>query len=282
MTVLPPLRAACVQFCATTDIAENLAQLSAGVAVAAKQGAQLVQLPEMANLMQMDKVQARVALENFSSAVFLDALQELALHHGVWLHVGSLIILRKAHFRNRGYVIDDKGRICAKYDKIHLFDVDLADSESYRESSAFRGGNKAVLVDTPWGKLGMTICFDLRFGALFRALAKAGATILTAPSAFTATTGAVHWHPLVCTRAIENGALMIACCQGGDHADGRKTYGHSLIVNAWGEVVGEGGSSRQQCVIADLDPNQPAEVRRMIPTLALERPFHVAHCAELS
>lgn len=275
MPKYPPLRAACVQFCATDNCAENLALVSAGIAKAAEGGAQLVQLPEMANLMQRDKERARAELAGFSAQVFLHALQELALHHRLWLHVGSLIVPKKQYFYNRGYLIDASGVLRGRYDKIHLFDVDLENGESYRESAAFKGGKKAVIINTPWGGLGMAICFDLRFPHLYQTLAQAGASILTAPAAFTATTGAAHWHALIRARAIENGALMLACCQGGLHRDGRETYGHSLIVDAWGTVLAQGAATGSETIIADLDPNQPAQVRAMIPSAQLQRTFRL-------
>ena len=275
MSHFPPLRAACVQFCATDNCAENLALISSGIAQAAQQGAELIQLPETTNLMQVDKAKAREELAGFSSHVFLEALQELALHHKVWLHVGSLIVPKKRSFCNRGYLVDASGSLRGTYDKIHLFDVDLEDGESYRESAAFMGGKKAVTIDTPWGVLGMAICFDLRFPHLYQALAQAGATILTAPAAFTATTGTAHWHTLVRARAIENGALMLACCQGGQHQDGRKTYGHSLMVDAWGKVIAQGAAAGLDVITADLDPNQPAKVRGMIPAAQLKKTFRI-------
>ena len=275
MSKFPLLRAACVQFCATDRIAENLALISTGIAQAADAGATLIQLPEMANLMQIDKAKAREELAGFSSTVFLEALQELALHHRVWLHVGSLIVPKKQHFYNRGYVIDSGGTLRGKYDKIHLFDVDLENGESYRESADFIGGKKATIIQTPWGGLGMAICFDVRFPHLYQALAQAGATILTAPAAFTATTGAAHWQTLVRARAIENGALMLACCQGGIHQDGRETYGHSLMIDAWGEVLAQGAAVGDNVIVADFDPNQPALVRGRIPTAKLKKPFRI-------
>ena len=275
MSNFPPLRAACVQFCATTDCAKNLELISAGIAQAAEQGAQLIQLPEMANLMQVDKTLARQELERFSSTVFLESLQELALHYGVWLHVGSLIVPKKQAFYNRGYLIDTQGVLQGKYDKIHLFDVDLEAGESYRESTDFIGGKKAVVLDTPWGGLGMSICFDLRYPHLYQALAESGATILTAPAAFTATTGAVHWQALIQARAIENNALMLACGQVGLHQDGRKTHGHSLMVDAWGRILAQGSATNFDVVIADFDPNQPASVRKMIPTMQLKKTFRI-------
>lgn len=273
-----PLRVACVQYCAGTSVARNLEIIGDCLARASEKGAELVQLPEMANLMQIDKNLAAEELRNFSSEVFLEALQELAITYKLWIHVGSLIVPKRHGFRNRGFVIGDGGELKAKYDKIHLFDVDLANGESYRESAVFHAGETAIVVETPWGKLGLAICFDLRFGALYRTLSEAGATILTAPAAFTKTTGQAHWHTLVRARAIENGAIMIACNQGGKHEDGRETYGHSLIVDAWGDILAEGGDEGTQVVVADLDPASVARARKMIATAKLERNFSVKLC----
>ena len=271
----PPLRAACLQLCSGIDAAENLATVGRMIGEAAGQGAELIQLPEMVNLMQQDKAAARRALAKFSARAFREALGGLAAHHRVWLHVGSLIEDKGDYFLNRGYLIDDHGKVRGRYTKIHLFDVDLADGESYRESAHFRAGNEAVVVDSPWGGIGLAICFDLRFPQLFQALAGAGARILTLPAASTATAGRANWHSLIRARAIETGSLMIATSQAGRHADGRATHGHSLLLDSWGQVLAEGSGSAPECVIADLDPNQVDVSRAMIPTARLQCTFEV-------
>jgi deaminated glutathione amidase len=174
---------------------------------------------------------------------------------------------------NRAFVFGPDGGLVARYNKIHLFDVDLPGGESWRESAVYSPGEAAVVADLPWGRLGVTVCYDLRFPHLYRALAHAGAVVLTAPSAFTKQTGEAHWHVLQRARAIENGAFMISAAQGGRHADGRETYGHSLIVGPWGEVLAEAGGEGAQVILADIDLERAAEARRRIPSLANERAF---------
>ncbi len=173
---------------------------------------------------------------------------------------------------NRAYMLDPKGGIVARYDKIHLFDVDLKGGETYRESDTVRGGDRAVLAPTPWCLVGMSICYDLRFAYLYRALAQAGASFLTIPAAFTHTTGKAHWHILVRARAIETGCFVFAPCQSGTHAEGRRTYGHSLVVDPWGEVLADGGEE-EGFVTAVIDPAKVEEARRMIPALRHDRAF---------
>ena len=183
----------------------------------------------------------------------MPAFRALAEELGIWLLIGSLAIkVSDTKTANRSFLIDPKGAIAARYDKIHLFDVDLPSGENYRESNTVAGGDRAVTADLPWGKIGMSVCYDLRFPQLYRALAQAGAFLLTVPSAFTETTGKAHWHVLLRARAIENGAFVIAPAQGGTHADGRKTYGHSLIVAPWGEVLAEAGTD-PGVIVADID-----------------------------
>jgi deaminated glutathione amidase len=197
----------------------------------------------------------------------------LAKELGVWFLMGSLTIkLSPSKVNNRSYLIDPDGRIVARYNKLHLFDVQLKAGETYRESATVEPGDRAVLAETPWGLLGMTVCYDLRFAYLYRALAQAGAGFLTIPSAFTKTTGQAHWHTLVRARAIETGAYVFAPAQCGQHAGGRKTYGHSLVVDPWGEILADGGEAPGY-IIAEVDPLKIAEARRMIPSLEHDRAF---------
>jgi len=201
--------------------------------------------------------------------------EELAEELDIWLLVGSLAIkVSETKTVNRSYLVDPKGRIAAKYDKVHLFDVNLPSGECYRESNTVAGGERASVADLPWGRVGLTICYDLRFPQLYRALARGGASFLTVPSAFTETTGKAHWHVLLRARAIENGAFVIAPAQGGLHANGRRTYGHSLIVSPWGEVIAEAGTE-PGIVMADIDPRESAEARARIPSLQHDRSFAV-------
>ncbi len=267
------LSAASVQMRSSDDVAENIAAASALIREAHARGAQFVATPENTTLMAPD---GGAKLErSFDEAhdPALPAFRALAEELGIWLLVGSLAIKVSAEkTANRSYLLDAKGRIAAHYDKVHLFDVNLPSGESYRESRTVEGGNRAVVAETPWGKLGLTICYDLRFAHLYRALAKAGAAILTVPSAFTETTGKAHWHVLLRARAIENGAFVIAPAQGGTHANGRKTYGHSLIINPWGEILAEGGTE-PGIVMAEFDLGEVAAARAKIPALQHDRPF---------
>ena len=203
----------------------------------------------------------------------LAAFRALAEELDIWLLIGSLAIkVSDTQTANRSFLIDPRGKIAVRYDKIHLFDVDLPSGEQYRESRTVAGGAAAVTTDLPWGRIGLSVCYDLRFPQLYRALAKAGAFVLTVPSAFTETTGKAHWHVLLRARAIENGAFVIAPAQGGVHANGRRTYGHSLIVSPWGEILAEGGTE-PGVVFASVDPAEAGAARGRIPSLQHDRAF---------
>ena len=238
-------------------------------------GADYVQTPEMTNIMELsrDKLFASIVEEDKDAclAAFRDLARRLSIH----LHVGSLAIrVSPDKAANRSYLIDPHGEVTARYDKIHMFDVDLAGGESYRESRNFRPGESAVLTDLPWARFGLSVCYDLRFPALYRALAEAGATVLTIPAAFTRQTGEAHWHTLVRARAIENGAFVLAAAQGGAHENGRETFGHSLIVDPWGRILAEGGT--EPCVVmAVVDPAEIAAARARIPSLQHGRRFDI-------
>ena len=238
-------------------------------------GADYVLTPEMTNILAAKREQliAEIAEEESDNA--LATFRELARQFGIYIHIGSLAI-RISHDRaaNRSFLVDPKGDIAARYDKIHMFDVDLAGGESYRESRNYRPGDSAVLADLPWGRLGLTICYDLRFPALYRALAEAGATMLSVPSAFTKQTGDAHWHVLVRARAIENGCFVFAAAQGGKHENGRDTYGHSLIVDPWGRIIAEGGTE-PGVVMARIDPAEVTKARARIPSLQHGRRFEI-------
>jgi predicted amidohydrolase len=266
-------RAACVQLRSSDDVSENIRTASALIREAKAKGAQFVATPENTTLMAPDggaKLE-RSFPEDRDPA--LPAFRALAEELGIWLLIGSLAIkVSESKTANRSFLIDPKGRVAARYDKIHLFDVDLPSGEKYRESNTVAGGGRAVLADLPWGKVGLTICYDLRFPQLYRSLAKAGAFLLTVPSAFTETTGKAHWHVLLRARAIENGAFVIAPAQGGTHANGRKTYGHSLIVAPWGEILAE-GDTEPGVIVADIDPALAADARAKVPNLRHDRAF---------
>ena len=266
-------RAACVQLCSGDDVAENIRAACGLIREAAAGGAQFIATPENTTLMAADGG-AKLA-QSFDEAhdPALPVFAELAKELGIWLLAGSLAIkVSETKTANRSFLIDPSGAVTARYSKIHLFDVDLPSGESYRESNTVAGGADAVVATTPWGGIGLSICYDIRFPQLYRRMAQKGAFAFTAPSAFTETTGKAHWHVLLRARAIENGAYMIAPAQGGTHANGRKTYGHSLIVSPWGEVLAEAGSD-PGIVTADIDPALSVEARGKIPSLKHDRDF---------
>src|SRR5262245_38771256 len=267
------IKVACVQLRSTDDVEQNIATASDLIRAAAAAGAHFVATPENTTLMAPDggaKLEKTVA-ESDDKAV--PAFAALAEELGVWLLIGSLAIkVSDGKTANRSYLFDPKGRIESHYDKIHLFDVNLPSGETYRESNTVAPGREAVVVSLPWARLGLSVCYDLRFPHLYRALAKAGAEILTVPSAFTETTGKAHWHVLLRTRAIENGCFVIAPAQGGTHANGRHTYGHSLIVGPWGDIIAEGGID-PGIVAAELDLGEIGAARGRVPALSHDRPY---------
>ena len=245
------------------------------IAEAKAAGADYVQTPEITNIMEAKRDRLFEVIREEEDDPSLAAFRELAKKHGLYLHVGSLAIkLTQDRAANRGFLIDPKGEIAARYDKIHMFDVDLGNGESYRESNNYRPGELGVLADLPWGRLGITICYDLRFPALYRALAEAGATLLAIPSAFTRQTGEAHWHVLIRARAIENGCFVFAAAQGGKHENGRETFGHSLIVDPWGRILAE-GEIEPGVVMAEIDLSEVAKARSRIPSLQHGRRFEI-------
>jgi predicted amidohydrolase len=275
MTGKAAFKAAMIQMRSGLAPAANVDAAAPLIAEAKAAGADYVQTPEMTNLLAANRQQLLATVVEEKADPSLAAFRDLARKHAIHLHVGSLA-LRHTHDRaaNRGFLIDPQGEIVARYDKIHMFDVDLANGESYRESNNYAPGESAVLADLPWGRLGVTICYDVRFPALYRALAEAGATMLTVPSAFTRQTGEAHWHVLNRARAIENGCFVFAAAQGGKHENGRETYGHSLIVDPWGRVLAEGGTE-PGVIMAEIDPAQVATARSRIPSLQHGRRFEV-------
>ncbi len=238
-------------------------------------GADYIQTPEVTNLFALNRDRLFATIVPEEEDVSLAAFRDLARKLSVTLHVGSLAIKASPDRAvNRSFLIDPHGEIKARYDKIHMFDVDLASGESYRESNNFRPGEIAVLTDLPWGRLGLTICYDLRFPALYRALAEAGASFLAVPAAFTKQTGEAHWHVLLRARAIENGSFVLAAAQGGTHENGRATYGHSLVVDPWGRVLAEGGTE-PGVVMAEIDPAAVVAARAKIPSLQHGKRFEI-------
>jgi predicted amidohydrolase len=238
-------------------------------------GADYVLTPEMTNILEIKRERLFAAIAPEEDDASLAAFRELARQLGIFLHVGSLAIRLSAEkAANRSFLIDRKGGIVARYDKIHMFDVDLAGGESYRESRNYRPGEIAVAADLPWGRLGLTVCYDLRFPSLYRALAEAGCSFLAIPSAFTQQTGEAHWHVLNRARAIENGAFVLAAAQGGKHENGRETYGHSLVVDPWGRILAEGGTE-PGVILATIDPAAVTAARAKVPSLQHGRRFEL-------
>jgi deaminated glutathione amidase len=264
-----------IQMRSGLDPAANLATVLELIDQAKRAGADYVLTPEMTNILAIkrDHLFANIVAEENDPT--LATLREVARELAIYVHIGSLAIKASAEkAANRSFLIDRKGEVAARYDKIHMFDVDLAGNESYRESSNYRPGELAVLADLPWGRLGMTVCYDLRFPALYRALAEAGASFLAIPSAFTRQTGEAHWHVLQRARAIENGCFVFAAAQGGKHENGRETFGHSLVIDPWGRILAEGGIE-PGVVMAEIKPAEVAAARGRVPSLHHGRRFEL-------
>jgi predicted amidohydrolase len=266
-------RAACIQLRSGNDIAENVRMACDLIREAHKAGAQFIATPENTSFMAADAGAKLLIAMREKDDRSLVAFCALAEELGIWLLIGSLAIkLSDDKTANRSYLIGRDGRIAARYDKIHLFDVDLPNRESYRESNTVSAGEQAVTADLPWGRIGLSVCYDVRFPQLYRVLAQNGADMLSVPSAFTETTGKAHWHVLLRARAIENGCFVIAPAQGGKHANGRSTYGHSMIVGPWGEILAEAGTE-PGVITADIDLDEVTAVRARVPSLQHDRPF---------
>jgi len=266
-------RAACVQLRSSDDVADNIRETVRWVRDAAAQGARFIATPENTTLMAPDGGAKLARSFDEAQDPALPVFSDLARELNIWLLVGSLAIkVSDTKTANRSFLIAPDGTIAARYSKIHLFDVSLASGEAYRESDTVEGGNQAVLAKTPLGMIGLSICYDVRFPHLYRQLAQKGAFLFTVPSAFTVPTGQAHWHVLLRARAIENGAFVIAPAQGGLHANGRKTYGHSLIVSPWGEVLAEAGGD-PGVIVADIDPELSKQAREKVPNLQHDRAF---------
>jgi predicted amidohydrolase len=273
-------RAGLVQLRSGRTVASNLDKAEALVRRAAKGGAQYVQTPENTGIMELKPELVLAAAESEGKSAPLAWARALARELGIWLHIGSIAIkLDQSRVANRSYLLDPKGRVTARYDKLHMFDVDLAGGESYRESQYFRPGAKAVLADLPFGRFGLSICYDLRFASLYRALAAAGAELIAVPAAFTKQTGEAHWHVLTRARAIETGAFVLAATQGGLHENGRSTFGHSIVVSPWGEVLAEAGEE-PGVIFADIDLAASEEARARIPAIKHGREFEIEIAGE--
>lgn len=264
-----------VQLTSRGDMAENIAVTSGFIREAVTEGADFVMTPEVTSLLEPKTKLLFEKTHPEADDPALKAFQALASELKIWLLIGSQAFrVAEDKLVNRSLLISSEGKIAARYDKIHMFDVDLPNGEVYRESKNFRPGSEAVLAQTPWGAMGLSVCYDIRFPYLYRALAQAGAFFLTAPSAFTKVTGEAHWHELLRARAIETGCYMFAPAQYGDHGGGRVTYGHSLIVDPWGRVLADGGEGTG-VIIAKIDPAEVSAARRKIPSLKNEATFRL-------
>ncbi|MCT4555041.1 MAG: carbon-nitrogen hydrolase family protein [Pelagimonas sp.] len=273
------MRVALLQICASDDPRGNLDMVSGLLTKAAEQGAQLALLPEVANCVSMDRAHQTDVLRREAEDLFLAGLQDRARGLGLWVLAGSLALKSdppETRFANRSLLVDDQGAVAARYDKMHMFDVQVSAEETYRESAGFAPGERAVLAQTPWAKLGLSICYDLRFAYLYRALAQAGAEVLCVPAAFSPGTGPAHWQPLLQARAIETGCYVLAPAQTGTHAaqagKQRRTYGHSMVISPWGEVLLDAGTETGISIV-DLDMSQVAAARRKLPALTHDRSF---------
>jgi predicted amidohydrolase len=267
------LIAACVQLCSSDVVADNIAEVSYWINEAADQGAQLILTPEMTGLFDMRAGKLLANAQTQDNDLTLQALRQLAAKLSVNIIIGSLAIKVSAtHCVNRSFFIDAKGDIAAHYDKLHLFDVQIDDGQIYQESSRIQAGDRAVLVNTPDCRVGLSICYDLRFAYLYRALAQAGAHILTVPAAFTVPTGQAHWKVLLRARAIETGCFVLAAAQHGLHTDGRRTYGHSVMIDPWGNILAERAQD-PGVIVAELDLSLVAQARQKIPCLMHDRQF---------
>jgi predicted amidohydrolase len=273
------MRVALLQICASDDPRANLDMVSGLLTEAAEQGAQLALLPEVANCVSMDRKHQTDVLRREAEDLFLAGLQDRARGLGLWVLAGSLALKSdppETRFANRSLLVDDQGTVAARYDKMHMFDVQVSAEETYRESAGFAPGSRAVLAQTPWARLGLSICYDLRFAYLYRALAQAGAEVLCVPAAFSPGTGPAHWQPLLQARAIETGCYVLAPAQTGTHAaqagKQRRTYGHSMVISPWGEVLLDAGTETGISIV-DLDMSQVAAARRKLPALTHDRSF---------
>lgn len=268
---------ACIQLTSGSDVEKNIAETAPLVTEAVSKGAQFVALPENAFYMRAES-EAPAPRTRMEEHPGFAAASGWAKEHGIWLLAGSIAVIPEKNDHssrqyNRSLLFAPDGTLATAYDKIHLFDVDVGDGQTYRESARVLPGSRAALAQMPWGKLGMTVCYDLRFPQLYRALAQAGATMLAVPAAFTKVTGEAHWHVLLRARAIENGCFVIAPAQGGTHPGGRQTYGHSLIIDPWGKILAEGGAGGPEIVMAKLDMAKVAKVRGQLPSLQHDREF---------
>ncbi len=269
------MRVGVVQTITGIDPARNAGTIATSLQLVAGQGAAIAFTPEMSGLLDRDRERMRSRVSDEANEPTLAAARAVAVATGMWVALGSLAVhtdAKDGRLANRSLLIDGAGEIVARYDKIHLFDVDLGTGERYRESASYAPGDRAVVARTPWAKLGLSVCYDVRFPALYTVLAQGGADVIAVPAAFTVPTGLAHWHTLLRARAIETGAFVVAAAQSGHHEDGRDTYGHSLVVDPWGEVLLDMGEGAGTAVV-DLDLTAIASARARLPTLDHAREF---------
>lgn len=265
-------RVAVLQMTSGIDPAANAAVMVEAVNAAKAGGAAMLFTPEMSGLLDRERARATKHIVAEGADQVLAAVRDAAARAGVWVAIGSLAIAREdGRWANRSFVINSSGEIAARYDKIHMFDVDLSTGESWRESSAYASGEQVVVVETPVGLLGLSVCYDIRFPALFQALGEQRCDVIAIPAAFTVPTGQAHWHLLQRARAVEASAFVVAAAQAGRHEDGRRTYGHSLVVDPWGDVLLDLGGETVGIGFAEIDPRRIAEVRAQLPSLANRR-----------
>jgi len=265
------LTVACVQTNTTPDPLENVELVSPMIREAAARGAQLITTPEVVGMIEPKRDQALAKARPEETHEVLAAFRGLAAELRTWLLVGSISIkVADDKMANRSFLLDDRGNVVARYSKIHMFDVQVGDGQTYRESNTYRPGEEAVIAETPWGRMGMTICYDIRFPYLYRKLAQAGAEVLFAPAAFTKVTGEAHWHVLQRARAIETGCFVVSAAQTGEHAAGRRTFGHSVIVDPWGRVLADAGED-VGVITAEIDLDEVAAARGKVPSLTHDR-----------
>ena len=270
-------RIALVQMCSGRDVERNVRDATALIREAAAGGALYVQTPEVTTLMELDRERLFAAALPEAGNPAVEHFAALAKELAIWLHIGSMVVRASPDkLANRSFLFSPAGLVAARYDKIHMFDVDLANGESYRESANYAPGGEAVVADLPWGRLGLSICYDLRFPYLYRAMAKAGATFLAVPAAFTRLTGEAHWHTLLKARAIESQCFVFAAAQGGRHEHGRETFGHSLIISPWGQILAE-GAVHPSVIFGDVELGMVEDVRTRVPSLRHDRTFDVVH-----
>jgi deaminated glutathione amidase len=268
-------RAALVQMRSGRDVEKNVKDAISLIRDAAAAGAHYIQTPECTTLMELDRERLMSVTQPEKSNAALAAFTDTARDLKVWLHIGSMgVAVDGGKLANRSYLIAPDGNVAARYDKIHMFDVDLANGDVYRESESYAAGSRAVLAELPWGGLGLTICYDLRFPGLHRVLAQGGAKFIAVPAAFTKETGIAHWHTLLRARAVETQTFVFAAGQGGLHENGRETFGHSLIISPWGQVLAEGGID-PRVIAADVDVSMIDDIRRRLPSLEHDRAFEL-------